>query len=112
MKSIGVVLLVCFLIVCVLSILLVMVQDDGKSGMGGLAGGRGTEAFGSHSANVLTRATGVLVVLFFVLAFLLALFNKKPKLAEDLQSASGASTNTEQTEEAQNRWWESETDAK
>lgn len=112
MKSIGIVLLVCFLIVCVLSILLVMVQDDGKSGMGGLAGGRGTEAFGSHSANVLTRATGILVVLFFVLAFLLALFNKKPKLAQDLQSASEGKTGVEQNEETVNKWWESEKNAK
>ena len=36
-------------------------------------GGRGTAAFGSHSASVLTKATAVLVTLFFVLAIGLAI---------------------------------------
>ena len=31
------------------------IQDDGENGMGGLMGGRGTAAFGSHSASVLTK---------------------------------------------------------
>ena len=73
MNTIGVILLVAFVIVCVLLVLLVLVQDDGQNGMGGLLGGRGTAAFGSHSASVLTKATIVLVVLFFVLAVFLAL---------------------------------------
>ena len=57
MNTIGVILLVAFVIVCVLLVLLVLVQDDGQNGMGGLLGGRGTAAFGSHSASVLTKAT-------------------------------------------------------
>ena len=66
MGTIGIVLLVFFIIVCALLVLLVAIQDDGENGMGGLLGGRGTQAFGSHSASVLTKATGVLVGLFFV----------------------------------------------
>ena len=54
MGTIGVVLLVFFVIVCLLLVLLVAIQDDGENGMG-LLGGRGTAAFGSHSANVLTK---------------------------------------------------------
>ena len=61
MSAIGIVLLVAFIIVCVLLVLLVVIQDNGENGMGGLMGGRGTAAFGSHSASVLTKATAVLV---------------------------------------------------
>lgn len=106
MGTVGVVLLVFFIIVCALLILLVAIQDDGENGMGGLLGGRGTAAFGSHSASVLTKATCVLVVLFFVLAFALALVNKKPKLDSSIEATGvEATTETESTTEAGN-WWE------
>ena len=62
-------LLVCFVIVCLLLVLLVSVQDDGENGMGGLMGGRGIAAFGSHSASVLTKTTMVFVILFLVFGF-------------------------------------------
>ena len=83
MGTIGVVLLVFFVIVCLLLVLLVSIQDDGENGMG-LLGGRGTAAFGSHSASVLTKTTFVLVFLFFALSFALAMVNKKPKFDKDL----------------------------
>lgn len=110
MNTVGIVLLVAFIIVCVLLVLLVLVQDDGQSGMGGLLGGRGTAAFGSHSANVLTKATTVLVVLFFVLAIALAMTNKKPKAVKDLAEE----TTVEQSADTENAaaenadaetWW-------
>ena len=106
MGAIGIILLVAFVIVCVLLVLIIMVQDDGSSGMGGLLGGRGTAAFGSHSASVLTKTTAVLTVLFFVLAFSLALLNKKPKLQQDLapadKTAAESSTSTQSGD-----WWKS-----
>ena len=37
MNTVGIVLLVAFIIVCVLLVLLVLVQDDGQSGMGGVS---------------------------------------------------------------------------
>ncbi len=106
MSTIGVILLIAFVIVCVLLVLLVLVQDDGKSGMGGLLGGRGTAAFGSHSANVLTKTTAVLVALFFITAIVLALLNKKPKLEEDL-TPSAVVEQEESTENAETseNWW-------
>lgn len=106
MGTIGVVLLVFFIIVCALLILLVAIQDDGEDGMGGLLGGRGTAAFGSHSASVLTKATAVLVVLFFVLSFSLALLNKKPKLDSSIEAISTEETATEEVPAATN-WWDS-----
>ena len=79
---VNVLLTVAFVIVCVLLILLVLVQDDGQNGMGGIFGGRGTQAFGSHSASILTKTTRVLVILFFVLAFLSK--GEKVKTADEI----------------------------
>lgn len=113
MGALGIVLLVFFVIVCVLLVLLVAIQDDGENGMGGLLGGRGTAAFGSHSASVLTKTTCVLAVLFFVLAFGLALVNKKPKL--DASIADTATETTITADSAKNtesaNWWDSTADA-
>ncbi|MBO4533842.1 MAG: preprotein translocase subunit SecG [Treponema sp.] len=104
MGTIGIVLLVFFIIVCVLLVLLVSIQSDNEDGMGGLLGGRGTAAFGSHSANVLTKATTVLVVLFFVLTLGLALVNKKPKTDSILNSISEEEILDEST--VSTNWWE------
>ena len=109
MGAIGVVLLVAFIIVCVLLILLVSVQDN-ENGMGGVFGGRGTAAFGSHSASVLTKATAVFVTLFFVLAFGLALVNKKPSIEKDLvvdetAAEATAEETTAATESDSADWW-------
>ncbi|MFA6856207.1 MAG: preprotein translocase subunit SecG, partial [Treponema sp.] len=91
---------------CVLLVLIILIQDDGSSGMGGLLGGRGTAAFGSHSASVLTRTTFVLAVLFFVLALSLALLNKKPKLQRDLAPAV-TTEESSSTESQSGNWWKS-----
>ncbi len=106
MGTIGVVLLVAFFIVCFLLVLLVAVQDDGESGMGGLLGGRGTAAFGSHSANVLTKTTFVLVVLFFVLSIGIALSNKKPKVEKNLLPETVVEENS--ASETPSDWWSGE----
>ena len=104
MGTIGVVLLVFFVIVCLLLVLLVSIQDDGENGMG-LLGGRGTAAFGSHSASVLTKTTFVLVFLFFALSLGLALANKKPKLDKDLVPATAVESTETATEAAASDWW-------
>ena len=52
MGIVGIILLVAFVVVCVFLVLLILVQDEGNNGMGGILGGRGTAAFGSHSAGV------------------------------------------------------------
>ena len=107
MGTIGVVLLVVFIIVCVLLVLLVSIQDDGENGMG-LLGGRGTAAFGSHSASVLTKTTFVLVFLFFALTVSLALVNKKPKLDKDLVPVAAEASETTSDSTASDWWPESE----
>ena len=103
MGTIGLVLLVFFVIVCLLLVLLVSIQDDGENGMG-LLGGRGTAAFGSHSASVLTKTTFVLVFLFFALSLGLALVNKKPKIANELVPTTAEATEAA-TESTESNWW-------
>ena len=108
MGAIGVVLLVFFVIVCILLVLLVVIQGDEENGMGGLLGGRGTAAFGSHSASVLSKATMVLVILFFVLSFALALVNKKPKIEKDLLPEAAVENASETENAASGDWWVTE----
>lgn len=106
MSPISVVLLVFFAIVSLLLILLVAVQDDGENGMGGLLGGRGTAAFGSHSAGVLTKTTAVLVALFFILAVALAMVNKSSrKIDESLVPDTAVEKTVEETENTTSEWW-------
>ena len=76
MSVISIILLVVFVIICVLTVGIVLLQNDESDGMGGLFGGAGSQAFGSRSANVLTKTTYVLVALFFITSFGLALLNK------------------------------------
>ena len=74
-----------------------------RPAVGGLLGGRGTAAFGSHSASVLTKATAVFVALFFVIALALAVMNKKPKVSSDMSDTSSRIENTSaETESVEN----------
>lgn len=76
MGVISIILLVFFVIICILTVGIVLLQNNDSDGMGGLFGGAGSQAFGSRSANVLTKTTYVLVALFFLTSFGLALLNK------------------------------------
>ncbi|MBQ9630279.1 MAG: preprotein translocase subunit SecG [Treponema sp.] len=108
MGAIRVILLVAFVIICVLSVLIIIIQDDGQSGMGGLLGGRGTAVFGSHSASILTKTTFVFVVLFFACALSLALLNKKPRLQQNLAPTETVQESAESSQETDNSWWQQE----
>lgn len=87
MGVIGVVLLVLFVIICLLIVALVLMQNEEGDGLGGLFGGGSNSAFGSRSANVLTKTTYIFVTLFFVGAFFLAFINKTPGDNEIEQAA-------------------------
>lgn len=63
------VLLVLFLLCSVLLILLILIQKGRGAGLAGaFGGGGGQSAFGTKTADVLTKATAVLTALFFLLA--------------------------------------------
>jgi preprotein translocase subunit SecG len=104
MGIIGIILLVAFVIVCILLVCLVLLQNEEGGGLGGLLGGGSSTAFGSRSANVLTKATYVLVTLFFVSSFFLALINKSP----ELKGLEAAASQLEQTEGADGAWYAAE----
>ena len=99
MGVIGIILLVAFVIVCILLVAIVLLQNDEGGGLGGLLGGPSSTTFGSQSGNVLTKTTYVLVTLFFLTSFGLAIINKAPTV-KSLDAA------VEQTKEAtENEFW-------
>jgi preprotein translocase subunit SecG len=104
MGIIGILLLIAFVIVCILLVCLVLLQNEEGGGLGGLLGGGSSTAFGSRSANVLTKATYILVTLFFVSSFFLALINKSP----ELKGLDAAASRQEQTEDSGQAWYAAE----
>lgn len=71
-------------ILAVFIILIVLLQSDKSSGMGILGGGGSQSAFGSSTADVLTKITGTMVALFMIIAFgLSVLESHRPKSVID-----------------------------
>ncbi|NLX58464.1 MAG: preprotein translocase subunit SecG [Phycisphaerae bacterium] len=63
------VLLIAFLVCSLLLILLILIQKGRGAGLAGaFGGGGGQSAFGTRTADILTKATGVLTAVFFLLA--------------------------------------------
>lgn len=105
MGVIGIILLVAFIIICVLLIAIVLIQNEDGGGLGGLLGGGAQNTtFGSRSGNVLTKTTYVLVALFFLSSFGLALVNKAPTV-KDLAPAV-----TEESAENNEEWYKEGSD--
>lgn len=52
-----------FAVLCVLLIIIILLQSDKSAGMG-ILGGSSQSAFGSSTADVITKATAVMVALF------------------------------------------------
>jgi preprotein translocase subunit SecG len=65
---------VLFVIVCLLLILVILLQSDRSAGMG-IIGGSSQSAFGSSTADVVTKITAVLVTLFLLGALGLAILD-------------------------------------
>jgi preprotein translocase subunit SecG len=85
--------LVFFVIACFFLILLVLVQAGKGGGLGGMMGGASQTAFGSSSADVLTKATRVIAISFIVLSLLLSfLFAKKEEVIIEAPTPSAEIT--------------------
>jgi preprotein translocase subunit SecG len=56
---------VLFVILCVLLVIIILMQSDKSSGMG-ILGGSSQSAFGSSTADVITKITAVMVALFLL----------------------------------------------
>lgn len=87
MGVIGIILLVVFVIICIFLVSIVLIQKDEGGGLGGLFGGGGSAAFGSRSQTVVTKTTYVLVTLFFLTTFGLAIL-EKDNVVESLDAAA------------------------
>lgn len=99
MGVVKTILLVAFVIICILLVLLVLVQNEDRNGMGSAFGGGQSTAFGAHSASVLVKTTGVLVALFFVITLGIALANRpsdNADISKTVEAVQGASSETEE----------------
>ncbi|HOO71124.1 MAG TPA: preprotein translocase subunit SecG [Spirochaetota bacterium] len=67
---------VLFVILCVFLVIIVLLQSDKSAGMG-ILGGSSQSAFGSSTADVITKVTSVMVALFFVGALGLAVLDSQ-----------------------------------
>jgi len=75
---VAIVFMVLFLLTGVLLMLLVLIQKGRGGGLAGAFGGPGGHsAFGTKTADVLTKLTAALGALFFLLAIVTALFMRK-----------------------------------
>lgn len=106
MEFVSTLLLVMFIIVAVLLVALVLLQDDQGEGLGGVFGGSSSSPFGAKSGNVLTRATTVLGVLFFVSSLGLAWVSRTQSDDDILKAAVKAEI---ESSEGSNWWQEPET---
>ncbi|NIA22424.1 MAG: preprotein translocase subunit SecG [Anaerolineaceae bacterium] len=83
------VLLILFLLCSVLLILLILIQKGRGAGLAGaFGGGGGQSAFGTKTADVLTKATAVLTAIFFLLALVSGWYlNREPSTASGGKSS-------------------------
>lgn len=93
MSVLATLITILFTIVSVILILLILLQSNRSSGMG-FMGAASQTAFGSGSADILTKITGGLVVAFMVMALMLAIIMSRNTDTEALQEEiSGTNTN-------------------
>jgi preprotein translocase subunit SecG len=83
---------VIFLILCVLLVILILLQSDKSAGMG-ILGGSSQSAFGSSTADVITKATGIMIGLFMLGSLGLATLesNRMDRLKKELLKTEGKS---------------------
>ena len=81
-----------FLLLCVLLVILILLQSDKGAGMG-ILGGSSQSAFGSSTADVITKATGVMIGLFMIGSLGLATLesNRMDMLKKELLKTEGKS---------------------
>jgi preprotein translocase subunit SecG len=83
---------VIFVLLCVLLVVLILLQSDKGAGMG-ILGGSSQSAFGSSTADVITKATGVMVALFMLGSLGLASLesSRMDSLKKDILKTEGKS---------------------
>ncbi|MDY3939347.1 MAG: preprotein translocase subunit SecG [Spirochaetia bacterium] len=102
MAVLSVILLILFCIVSVLLMGVILLQDDQGDGLGGIFGGSNNSSVGLQSGNILTRFTGILAVLFFVLS--LSLMMVYTKSYSDAQASDGVEAEINARSGAEKTW--------
>ncbi len=100
MGFLGILLLIIFVLAALLLIGLVLVQDEGGEGLGGIFGGGSAAPVGSRSGNILTRITSILGAIFLLSSFGLAWLNRTPE-SGNVEAAARRLQADENTVE----WW-------
>lgn len=107
MGFLGIVLMIVFVVSALLLVLIVMLQDEGGEGLGGIFGGGASNQVGNRSGNIITRITSVLATVFLLSSFGLAWLNRTPD-SGDVEAA--ARRLQAQQGESSVEWWETDRD--
>lgn len=100
MGTLSLIFLILFGIVSVLLIVIVALQDENDSGLGGVFGGSESgSVFGAATTSVITKITAFLAALFLALALVLAILNKSSSRDALLENTAVEQTTTEETSE-------------
>ena len=99
MGLLSILLLVLFVITALLLIAIVMIQDEGGEGLGGIFGGGSSTQVGNRSGNILTKTTSILGAIFLLSSFGLAWMGRTPD-ASDVEAAARRLQDGEGVE-----WW-------
>jgi preprotein translocase subunit SecG len=101
----GILLLIVFVLAALLLIGLVLIQDEGGEGLGGIFGGGSSAPVGSRSGNILTRITTILGAIFLLSSFGLAWINRTPESGNVEAAARRLQSDGDTVE-----WWRTDED--
>lgn len=102
MAVLSIVLTVFFVVASVVLVILVALQSESSTGLGGIFGGGSDTAFGAKSNSVVTRITAIVAASFMVLALVVALLNKGSSRDYVLETLPAQTTVTSEVVE---EWW-------
>lgn len=107
MGLLSVLLLILFIITALLLVAIVMIQDEGGEGLGGIFGGGNSNQVGNRSGNILTKTTSILGTVFLLSSFGLAWMSRTPDTGNVEAAArrleSGPTTEWWRTDDAPQR---------
>lgn len=83
---------VLFVILCIILVIVILLQSDKSAGMGILGGGSSQSAFGSSTADVITKITAVMIAFFMLGSLGLAIMESSTKTSlKDKQKVTSQS---------------------
>ncbi len=103
MGLLSILLLVLFVITALLLVGIIMIQDEGGEGLGGIFGGGSSAQVGNRSGNILTKTTSILGAIFLLSSFGLAWMGRTAE-GGDVEAAARRLQG-----EAEVEWWRTDT---